>query len=239
VLRICADPNNLPYSDRAELGFENEIARLLGDELGMDVAYTWWPQRRGFLRRTLQAGTCDLVVGVPSEVEGVATTRPYYRSSFVFLSRADRALGIESLDAPALRSARIGIQLVGDDYANPPPATALARRGIVDNVAGYSVYGDYEADDPAKPIVDAVVSGAVDVALVWGPQAGWYAARAGVPMTLAPVTPDPDAETPFTFAMSMATRTDDEGLRDRVQQALDGRSAEVEGILDAAGVPLR
>ena len=173
VLRVCADPNNLPFSNEREEGFENRLAELLARELGAErVEYTWWAQRRGFFRNTLNAGLCDVVMGVPSSVELAATTRPYYRSTYVFVTRADRGLDIRSLDDEALRRVRVGVSIIGDDYANAPPAHALAQRGIVGNVVGFSVYGDYAQPNPPARIVEAVAAGDVDVAVVWGPLAG-------------------------------------------------------------------
>jgi mxaJ protein len=239
ALRVCADPNDMPYSNQREEGFENRIAALVAHELLESVAYTWWPQRRGFVRETLKKDLCDVVIGMPADSDQVAVTRPYYRSSYVFVSRADRSLGVDSLDAPILKQLRVGIQLVGDDYANPPGATSLAARGIIDRVVGYSVYGDYAHDDPVAPIINAVVRGEVDVALVWGPQAGWFAKKSGVPMVLTPVTPDPDGPVPFTFAMAMGVRQGDEALRDRLQAILDRRRAAIGAILDDYGVPRR
>src|SRR6185437_16735276 len=143
TLRVCADPNNLPFSNRAQQGFENRIADLIGHELGEPVTYDWWAQRRGFARNTLNADECDLVVGTVAGMEMLATTRPYYRSTYVFVTRRDRHLDIRSLDDPRLRHLRIGVQLIGDDFSNTPPAHALARRGIVQNVRGYPVQGNY------------------------------------------------------------------------------------------------
>ena len=143
TLRVCADPNNLPFSNRSEAGFENRLARMLAKELGAKLEYTWWAQRRGALRSTLNAGLCDVVLGVPTSLERLATTSPYYSSTYVFLSKWTRGLDVMSFDDPRLRELRIGVQVMGDDYANTPPVHALSRRGIVDNVRGYSVLGDY------------------------------------------------------------------------------------------------
>src|SRR5689334_18377660 len=176
-LRVCSDPNNLPFSDRQEQGFENRIAELVARELGTHVEYTWWAQRRGFVRSTLRAGECDLVMGVPSSMEMVLATAPYYRSTYVFVSRRDRSQPITSFDDPRLRHLKIGVQLIGDDGVNSPPAHALSNRGIVRNIVGYTVYGDYAKPHPASRIIDAVIKGDVDVAVVWGPLAGFFAAR--------------------------------------------------------------
>ena len=176
-LRVCADPNNLPFSNRAGQGFENKIAEVIAQHLGETVSYTWWAQRRGFARNTLKSDLCDLWLGVASGVETLATTRPYYRSTYVFVTRADRHLNIASFDDPRLRQLRIGVQMIGNDAQNTPPTHALARRGIVDNVRGYLIYGDYRTANPPAAIIDAVAKGDVDVAVVWGPLAGYFAQR--------------------------------------------------------------
>lgn len=236
-LRVCADPNNPPFSDKAGGGFENRIAELLGRDLGMPVAYAWWPQRRGFIRNTLKAGSCDVLIGVPKGLELVATTRPYYRSSYVFVSRADGP-AVASLDDAALRSMKIGVQLIGDDFANSPPSHALSRRGIIDNVRGYPVYGDYGGPDPAERIVAAVASGEVDVAVVWGPVAGYYARTAAVPLSITPVTPMADrAYLPMYFDMALGVRHEDVELRQRLNQALSRNREAIDAVLAAYGVP--
>ena len=168
-LRVCADPNNLPFSDAHGGGFENKIVELMARDLGQTVHYTWWAQRRGFVRNTLKADSCDLWPGVAAGLETLATTtRPYYRSSYVFVSRADRHLDIRSFDDPRLRALKIGVQMVGNDAQNTPPTHALARRGIIGNVRGFMLYGDYTQPSPPAAIVDAVARGDVDVAVVWG-----------------------------------------------------------------------
>ena len=121
-LRVCADPNNLPFSDARGEGFDNRIAELLAAELGTRVEYTWWATRRGLARHTLGAGACDVLVGVPVGWEAVLATRPYYRSTYVFVTRKDRRLNLRSLDDSALHTLRIGVPMVGDDYASTPPA---------------------------------------------------------------------------------------------------------------------
>ncbi|WP_374468821.1 substrate-binding domain-containing protein [Phenylobacterium sp.] len=238
VLRVCADPNNLPFSDARGEGFENKLAELVADELGMTVEYTWWAQRRGYVRNTLKEGQCDVWPGVATQVEMLATTQPYYRSTYVFLTRADRHLQLASLDDPQLRTLRIGVQMIGDDSSNTPPTHALARRGIVQNVRGYMLYGDYAQPNPPAEIVRAVDRGDVDVAVVWGPLAGYFAARAEHLLTLTPVTPWLDGpQWPMVFDISMGVRKDDLELRDRIDEALVRRAADVQALLKAYGVP--
>jgi|SRR6185503_16820489 len=237
-LRVCADPNNLPFSNERGQGFENQIARLIGRELGRPVAYTWWAQRRGFVRNTLNAGTCDLVVGTAAGMEMLATTRPYYRSSYVFVSRRDRQLNVTSFDDPRLAHLRIGVQLIGDDFSNTPPAHALARRGMTRNLVGYTVYGDYREPNPPARIVDAVASGAVDLAVVWGPLAGYFAQRERVPLRVTPVSPRIDLPyLPFVFDIAMGVRRADTTFRNTLNDVITRRRAGIDSILSAYHVP--
>lgn len=237
-LRVCADPNNLPFSNDRGEGFENRIAALLARELGTRVQYTWWAPRRRLVRHTLDAGACDVLIGVPAGWDRVLATLPYYRSTYVFAWRRDRALDVSRLDDPRLAALRIGVPLIGDNGVNAPPAHALARRGIVDNVRGYPVYGDYARRHPAAQILDAVVGGDIDVAVVWGPLAGYFAERLAAPLAFAPVTPARDPPgLAFTFAVAAGVRRGDVALRDRLQAALDRGAADVQVILDAYAVP--
>ena len=171
-LRVCADPNNLPFSNERGEGFENRVAEILARDLGASVTYTWWAQRRGFIRNTLKAEKCDVVMGMPSGYDLVETTKPYYRSTYVFVSRRDAHLELSSLLDPRLHHLSIGVHLIGDDGSNPPPAQALGELGIVNNVRGYSIYGDYRQAAPPARLIEAVENGEIDVAAAWGPLAG-------------------------------------------------------------------
>lgn len=238
TLRVCADPNNLPYSNQKQQGFENAIASMVARDLNARVAYTWWPQRRGFVRQTLRHGDCDVIIGIPSNFDQALPTQSYYRSTYVFVSRADRHLNITSFDDPRLKKLRIGVQMIGNDHVNSPPAHALAKRGIIDNVAGYTVYGDYRSQAPGRDIVDAVANGAVDVAIVWGPQAGYFARQEKVALDIVPVSPQIDLPfLPFVFDISMAVRRGDNALRDQLDREIEKRRGDIERILDQYGVP--
>ena len=242
-LRVCSDPNNLPFSNQKGEGFENKLAELVAHELGAELRYTWRAQRRGFVRETLRANQCDLIMGVPSSFELVLPTRPYYRSTYVFVQRArtPKAARVRSFDDPALRRLRVGVQFIGDDYSNTPPAHALAQRGIVNNVVGFSIYGDYAQPNPPARILDAVAADSIDVAVVWGPLAGWYARPGGpsrVPLTVVPVSPQVDVPfLPFVFDVSMGVRRDSPALKAEVEDVLARRKDAVARILDDYGVP--
>ena len=237
VLRVCADPNNLPFSNERGEGFENRIAELLAPELDAELEYTWWAQRRGFVRNTLKAGACDVIPGVPAEFELADTTAPYYRSTYVFVQRRGSGPRVDSMDSPALRKLRVGVHLAGDDYANTPPAHALAQRNIVSNVSGYLLTGDYRRPDPPARLLEAVSSAEVDVAIAWGPLAGYYAQR-HPEVELTPVSPALDAgRLSFVYDISMGVRHGDRTWKRELESILERRRAEIDAILDDYGVP--
>jgi mxaJ protein len=235
VLRVCADPNNLPFSNAAGEGFENKLARMVGAALGERVEYTWWAQQRGFVRNTLGKGSCDVVMGVPTAYRPVLTTAPYYRSGYVLVYRAGGKAPPDSLDDPRLRTLRIGVHVIGE--SPPPPALALARRGIVDNVVGYALPGDYRQPNPPARLIEAVARGDVDVALAWGPLAGYFARQGRAKLALAPL-PAGDGQLPFRFPISMGVRKDDRALRDRLDQALVALRPRIQALLADYGVPV-
>jgi mxaJ protein len=237
-LRVCADPNNLPFSNDKGQGFENKIVDLIAKDMGEEVVYTWWAQRRGYVRNTLKSGMCDLWPGVATAVDMLATSRPYYRSSYVFVTRADRHLKITSFDDLQLRKLRIGVQMVGNDAMNTPPAHALARRGIVDNVRGYMLYGDYAKPNPPAAIIDAVENGEVDVAVVWGPLAGYFAAKEPNPLTLTPVAPLADGpQWPMFFDISMGMRRGEPDFAAKIDELLVRERPAIDAILAQYHVP--
>jgi len=235
VLRVCADPNNMPFSNQKQEGFENRIASLIARDLGVPVQYTWWPERRGFVRNTLKARTCDVVMQVPAGYELTEHTAPYYRSTYVFVTRADRHLAIKSFDDPALRHLRIGIHMMGDDYANSPAASALARRGLAGQIVPFMIYGDYSLPDPPAGIIRAVARDSIDVAVAWGPLAGYFAKRSPVRLVLTPVTP-PSRE--FAYSMAMGVRHGDSTTRAVLDSELARRRTDIRRILEDYGVPL-
>lgn len=237
TLRVCADPNNAPFSSDHKPAFENEIAEVLAHALDARVEYTWWALRRGFFRNTLRSGTCDVVIGVPVGLDLVRTTAPYYRSSYVFVTRKDRKLDLTSLDDPRLATLKVGVQIVGDDGANSPPAHALARRGITANVQGFLAYADYRDEDPMAAIVRAVASGEIDVAIAWGPLAGGYARTSKTKLVIRPVAEREDGGLPLSFAIALGVRKDDTALAAELDKALVAKRREIEKILERWHVP--
>jgi len=235
TLRVCADPEDMPYSNRDRAGFENAIVDVVAHALDAKVEYVWWSQQRGFARKTLGAGTCDLWPGVATAVTTMETTAPYYRSTYVFVTRRGDGLDISSFDDPRLKSLRVAVQMIGNDATNTPPAHALARRGITSNVRGFMVYGA-EGNEGPSPIMQAVEDKAVDVAIVWGPAAGWFAKQSKTPLELTP-TPPRDETLPMTFDISMGVKKGNDVLKIAVEQALAQQRDSIDGILDNFGVP--
>jgi mxaJ protein len=238
-LRVCADPNNMPFSNDRGEGFENRIAEIVAQDIGATVAYTWWPQRRGFIRNTLKAGDCDIVMGVPTSYELVWATAPYYRSTYVFATQHDRHLQIASLDDPQLRRMKIGFHTMGDDYSNSPAEMALINRGIGAQGVGIPIYGDYSRPDPAADLLRAVQHGDIDVAIAWGPLAGYFAKTDGASLDLRPVTPQVDIPfLPFAFDISAGVRRGDTLTHAMLEREFIRRRPEIESLLREYRVPL-
>lgn len=226
-LRVCADPNDLPYSDRAGDGFENRIAAMVADDLHAQLTYYWLPQWRGYVRKTLQQARCDVIPGIAQADDSVLATDAYYRGTFAFVYSRSRFPGLSSLDDPRLHDARIGVQVVGIDATPTPAARALARRGIVANVAGYPVMGDSPS---AQRIVDAIADGTLDVGIVWSPQPGYFIARRRVALDVVPIRRGRD-DPRFDFAIAMGVRRDDVALRDELNASLARLAPEIDAVL--------
>ena len=237
--KVCADPNNLPFSNADGAGFENKLAELVAGELGKHVTYSWWAQRRGFVRSTLNAELCDVVMGVPVDYELVEATRPYYRSTYVFVSRAGRNLDVTSIKDPRLNDLKIGVHLIGSDGMNTPPSLALGQRNIVQNVVGYMIYGDYREPDPPARLMKAVEKGDIDIAAAWGPLAGYAAKISAVRLTVVPITDTEDfAPLRFQFDIALGVRKGDHALKARLDDILARKQPEIRALLESYGVPL-
>jgi quinoprotein dehydrogenase-associated probable ABC transporter substrate-binding protein len=240
ALRVCADPNNLPFSNDRLEGFENKVAQLVADEMHATVQYRWHPQRRGFIRETLRAGLCDLVVGVPSGYDLVLSTTPYYRSTYVFVYPKRRNFELRSFDDAVLRPLKIGLEEIGADGANTPPAHALARRGLASNIVGFKLWDVSEVESPPGRIIDAVAAGEIDVAIVWGPFAGYFARRQpAAVLEIVPVSAAVDMPSlPFAYDIAMGVRPGDAALKSELEGILVRRRADIGRILEEYGVPL-
>ena len=205
----------------------------------MSVSYFWYPQRHKFFRNTLQSGVCDVVMEVPTGIDVASTTIPYYRSTYVFVSRRDRDLRIRSFDDPRLKVLRIGVQVTGENDEQMPPTAALLKRGLVRNLDGYSIFGKLSEQNPSSDVVRAVADKAVDVAVVWGPLGGYFAEHSSAPLEATPVCMAPvDRQLPLSFDIAMGVRRGDLGLRDKLNEVIVRRRADIRKLLESYSVPL-
>lgn len=229
-LRVCADPNNLPFSNTKLQGFENQIASIVAKDLGARLDYVWQRMGRGFVREYVDKSRCDLLIGIPSNYRPVLTTAPYYRSTYVFVSRPDSKFDVTSFNSPDLHGLKIGVQVLDEEYT--PPGEALARRGLQAAIVGF------DTTDDAASIIRAVADRQVGIAVVWGPLAGYFAHKYHDDLVLEPVEPEVDPPgLPFTFAISMGVRKDNTVLRDELDRVLTRHQSEIRKILTNYGVP--
>ena len=235
TLRVCADPNNLPFSNDKQEGFENKLATLLSGALHETLTYEWWVERDNLVKNTLNANRCDVLLGVPIDFGDVLTTIPYYRSTYVFVYRRDRQLNLNSLYDPALQRLRIGMHVLGNGLA--PPDELLAHQGIRSNVIGYSTRAAYGEPNPPAKLIDAIENKEIDVAIVWGPLGGFFALNQPAPLVVTPVSPNHFGPVPFTYEIAMAVRNGNTQLRDRLNEALTSKAKEIRAILASYGIP--
>ena len=235
TLRICADPNNLPFSNQKEEVLENRLAQLISQDLSADLKYVWFSERKNFLKNSLDAGLCDAVLGVPAGVDGALLTRPYYRSTYVIVTRTDRRLDIDSLYDPRLKDLRIGLHIVQDDYA--PPGHLLAEEGLSSRLVGYSLFGTYGDQNPPARLIDAVANNEVDLAIVWGPFAGYFAKTSRFPLTIQPVSPTRFRMVPFTYSIGVAVRKGNAPLQAAIDKVLDKDCAKVQELVREYAFP--
>jgi mxaJ protein len=227
----------MPLSNQKGEGFEQKIAELIAKDWNAKIEYAWWPVRRGFFSRALNGRYCDVAIEAPAGLDMAGVTKPYFRSGYVFVTRKDRNLNIKSLADPRLKKLKIGVNLLNSDAENTPPAMALSRYGVIGNLTGYTTfYGD-----SARPedIINAVAKKDIDVAIVWGPIAGFFARSSPAPLVIQAL-PERDSlsEFPFQYNIGMGVRRRDRALRDSLQAVLDRRAPEIQGILKQYGVPV-
>jgi mxaJ protein len=237
VLRVCADPDNMPLSNQKGEGFEQKIAELIAKDWNSKVEYAWWPVRRGFFARALNGRYCDVAIEAPSGLDIAGVTKPYFRSGYVFVTRKDSGLDIKTLADPRLKKLKIGVNILNSDAENTPPAMALSRYGVVGNLTGY--YTFYTDSVRPEDIINAVAKKDIDVAIVWGPIAGYFAKKAPAPLTVVPLPArDSLSDFPFQYNIGMGVRRRDKELRDSLQSVLDRRAPEIQAILKQFGVPV-
>jgi len=239
TLKVCAEANNLPFSNDKGEGFENKIAELLAKDLKRSVIYTWQRQGEGFIRQTLGTAACDVVIGVPAQLEGVRTTKPYYRSVYAIVTRKADQLALRTYDDPAWRALKIGLHTVGSDGANSPPAHALGLHDLGNQIVGYTMWGADGEAPPQGDVVKAVADGSIDVAIVWGPFAGYFAKPFGKRLVVRPAPVESALPyQPFAWDIAVAVRRDDEALQLKLDDSLHRQSLKIQRILKNYGVPV-
>lgn len=232
ALRVCADPANLPFSNRDRKGFENDIARLLGEKLDLPVLYTWFPQATGFIRNTLGARKCDLVIGYAQGHELVQNTNHYYRSAYVLIVRADSELAnVKSFDDERLKDKRIGV------IAGTPPATVMAMNGLIGNSRPFHLLVDRRYSSPGEEMVAEIVSGEIDAGALWGPIGGYYAKHAGADLKVIPLTSETKGPR-MVYRITMGVRRLEREWKRQLNRLLRKHESEIHEILLEHGVPL-
>jgi quinoprotein dehydrogenase-associated probable ABC transporter substrate-binding protein/PQQ-dependent catabolism-associated CXXCW motif protein len=231
ALRVCADPNNLPFSNDRGEGFENEIAELLAARLDVPVRYTWHPETMGFVRNTLRAYLCDVVMGAGSASELLQNTNPYYHSTYVLAYRTADGERFTDLASPAMQEARIGV------IAGTPPANLLARRGLLGQTRSYHLLVDTRYYHPGRDMMADLAAGEIDVALAWGPIAGYWAQRQDEPITLVPLHSDQPGLR-MDFRISMGIRPNEPDWKRELNDLIRELQPEITAILERYHVPL-
>jgi len=236
VIRVCADPDNLPASNEQSEGYENKIAELLAHTWGDKLEYAWWPVRRGFFSRALNGRYCDVAITAPAGLDMAGVTQPYFKSSYVIVYRKDSGLALRSLADTTFRHLKIGVHLLNADAENTPPAMAMSRFGSVGNLIGFGTFFSEKGDRP-EDIFKALIDRKIDVAIVWGPMAGYFVKKMNAPLVVQPVQEDSVDGIPFAFGIGMAVRRRDRTLRDSLQVFLEQNRPAIDAILKDFGVP--
>jgi quinoprotein dehydrogenase-associated probable ABC transporter substrate-binding protein len=232
VFRVCADPHNLPFSNEGGEGFENKIAELFARKLDKSLAYAWYPQSVGFIRNTLNAHKCDVIMGFPQGGELAQSTNPYYHTAYALVFRRGSSLdGIDTLSDPRLKDKRIGV------VAGTPPATYLAMNSLLDKTKGYPLVVDTRVDSSGEAMIQDLVAGTIDVAVLWGPMAGYHAGRSGVDLSIVPLTKETGGPR-LTYRIALGVRAADAEWRRQLNRLVRENQPEINAILARYGVPL-
>jgi len=235
-VRVCADPDNLPSPNDKNEGYENKLAALIAQELNAKLEYVWYPTRRGYFR-ILNGMYCDMAVEAPAGLDMAGATKPYFRSGYFFVTRQGSGLeDVTSLADPRLKKLKIGVNVYTSDAENSPPAMALSHYGVVGNLTGFSTF--YDDQNRPEDIVKAVADKKVDLAIAWGPVAGYFAKHSAVPLVLKPLPArDSLSDFPFQYNIGIAVRRKDKEFRDSLDAVLQRKRPEIESILKEYGVP--
>ncbi len=232
VLRVCADPANMPFSNTKQEGFENKIAEIVADELGVPVEYTWLPQAMGFVRSTLLAKRCDVIIGTGQGDSEVLNTNHLYRSTYALVYRPDNGLdGVDSVRDPRLKGKRMGVVI------STPSSTLVAKAGLMGNAKPYRLMVDRRYDSPAEEMTKDIRDGEVDAGVLWGPIAGYFANKGGEELVVVPLVKDPgDGKT--QFRITMGVRQIDHEWKRQLNDVIRKRQADIDRVLLEYGVPL-
>ena len=232
VLRVCADPRNMPFSDEKGEGFENKLAELVAQKLGKSLAYAWYPQAPGFVRNTLGAYKCDVIMGYPQGNDVVQSTNPYYRTAYALVLRHGSGLdGIDTLGDPRLKGKRIGI------VAGTPPATLLAANGLMTGAKPYPLVIDTRFDSSAAAMTQDLAAGEIDAGVLWGPMAGYYAMKANLPMTVVPLVKERGGPR-LAYYITMGVRGADQDWKRQLNRLIAENQPTINRLLASFGVPL-
>lgn len=232
VLRVCADPRNLPFSNEAGEGFENKLAEFFAQKLGKSLAYSFYPGATGFVRNTLNAHRCDVVMGMPQGDDIVQGTNPYYRTAYALVAKNGSGLEtIESFEDPRLKDKRIGI------VAGTPPATNLAINSLLSNVKSYPLVVDTRHDAPTSDMIEDLKEGRIDVAVLWGPIAGYFARKSEGALKVTPLVKETSGPR-LVYRIGMGVRHSDQEWKRRLNRLIAENQGEIDRILESYGVPL-
>jgi quinoprotein dehydrogenase-associated probable ABC transporter substrate-binding protein len=212
---------------------------MVAQDLGRKLQYVWWPASPTLSRKVFRRGACDLIMGIPSKGYDLAeATTPYYSSSYVFVTRRESGHAIQSFDDPSLKTLRIGLHVVDDGFT--PAAQELASRGIIGNVVGFNVFGNLAKQNPSADLIRAVENHDVDVAIAWGPLAGYFAQHSAVALDLTPIcAASVHTSLPVTFSISIGVRPGEDALREQLNSEIAKRQTDIRALLLSYGVPLR
>jgi quinoprotein dehydrogenase-associated probable ABC transporter substrate-binding protein len=232
VLRVCADPRSLPFSNDKSEGFENKLAELVAAKLGKSLAYVWYPQATGFVRNTLGAHKCDLIMGYPQGNDLVQSTNPYYRTSYALVFKPGRGLdGIETLEDTRLKGKHLGV------VAGTPPSTYLATAGLMADARPYPLVIDTRFDSSVETMIKDLIAGDIDAGVLWGPMAGYYAKKADPPLTVVPLIKQASGPA-LVYRITMGVRFSDQEWKRSLNRLIEANQPAINQILLDFGVPL-
>jgi quinoprotein dehydrogenase-associated probable ABC transporter substrate-binding protein len=232
VFRACGDPRNLPFSNEKGEGFENKLAELLAAKLGKKLSFAYYPQATGFVRMTLGSFRCDVIMGFPQGDDQAQLTIPYYRTTYALITKPGSGLeDVTTISDPRLKDKRIGI------VARTPPSTVMAMNGLLAHAKSYPLFIDTRADSSAQAMLDDLAKGDIDCGILWGPMAGYYAARANPPLVVVPLVKE-TMGAPMTFRIGMAVRPSDQEWKRTLNRLIKENQAEINKLLISYNIPI-